>query len=175
MTPANLARASVDVIVTGQAPSGAFIAGPTFSQYGYAWLRDGAFIAEALDLIGCHSESARFHAWVASVVERSAGGIERSIAAAQAGRRPDPADYLHCRYRPDGSIGPDEWPTFQLDGARDLALGPSGRHASATGRAPVRANSPTPRWLGGRLPWRRSGPLPFNKWGGKRGLEEVLK
>jgi GH15 family glucan-1,4-alpha-glucosidase len=25
-------------------------------------------------------------------------------------------DYLHCRYQPDGTLGPDDWPTFQLDG-----------------------------------------------------------
>lgn len=133
MMSAELARASVDVIVAGQAPSGAFIAGPTFSQYGYAWLRDGAFIAEALDLIGCHAESGRFHAWVASVVERSADGIDRSIAAARAGNRPDPADYLHCRYRPDGSVGPGDWPTFQLDGP-GIWLWSLGRHVAATGR-----------------------------------------
>ena len=36
--------------------------------------------------------------------------------AARAGRSPDPADYLHCRYDADGVAGPDDWPTFQLDG-----------------------------------------------------------
>ncbi len=47
-----LARRSLDIIRAGQAPSGAFVASPTFSQYGFAWLRDGSFIAEALDLVG---------------------------------------------------------------------------------------------------------------------------
>ncbi len=107
---------SVEVIRAGQAPSGAFIAGPTFSQYRYAWLRDGAFIAEGLDLAGERDAARRFHDWVAAVVLASAAGIERSIAAAAAGRTPDPRDYLHCRYNPDGSVGPEDWPTFQLDG-----------------------------------------------------------
>jgi GH15 family glucan-1,4-alpha-glucosidase len=111
-----LVARSLEVIRDGQAPGGAFIAGPTFSQYRYAWLRDGAFIAEGLDLAGETGMAARFHDWVASVVLASAAGIERSIAAVAAGRAPDPQDYLHCRYNPDGTLGPEDWPTFQLDG-----------------------------------------------------------
>lgn len=112
----DLAARSVQIILEGQASSGAFIAAPTFGQYRYAWLRDGAFIAEALDLVGRHDASRRFHDWVASLVLTESGGIERSIAAVAAGRSPDPEDYLHCRYAADGSVGPDDWPTFQLDG-----------------------------------------------------------
>ena len=113
---AQLIAASLEVIREGQAASGAFIAGPTFSQYRYAWLRDGAFIAEGLDLVGELGAVGRFHDWVSRVVLGSADGIERSIAAARAGRTPDPRDYLHCRYESDGSPGPEDWPTFQLDG-----------------------------------------------------------
>ena len=42
----DLARHSVAVIRAGEAPSGAYIASPTFSVYRYSWLRDGAFIAD---------------------------------------------------------------------------------------------------------------------------------
>ncbi len=113
---AELAARSLEIILDGQAPSGAFIAGPTFGQYRYAWLRDGAFIAEALDLVGRTDAAARFHDWVASLMVAASDGIERSIAAAAAGGSPAPEDYLHCRYAADGSLGPDDWPTFQLDG-----------------------------------------------------------
>ncbi len=112
----DLRARSLEVLLDGQAPSGAFIAAPTFGQYRYAWLRDGAFIAEALDLVGRLDVSARFHEWVAGLVVAAADGIERSIAAVAAGGSPAPVDYLHCRYEADGSLGPDDWPTFQLDG-----------------------------------------------------------
>jgi isomaltose glucohydrolase len=111
-----LAERSLEIILDGQAVSGAFIAAPTFAQYRYAWLRDGAFIAEALDLVGRVDAAARFHDWVAGLIVAARDGIERSIAAVLAGRSPEPADYLHCRYEADGSLGPDDWPTFQLDG-----------------------------------------------------------
>lgn len=132
MTLPDLVAASHAVIRAGQAPNGAFVAGPTFSQYGYAWLRDGSFIAEALDIVGRHDDAARFHDWVAGVVLSATGGIERSIAAGRLGRRPTAADYLHCRYAIDGSVGPDDWPTFQLDGP-GIWLWSLGRHIAAGG------------------------------------------
>ncbi|MCY7418154.1 MAG: hypothetical protein LH650_06590, partial [Chloroflexi bacterium] len=111
-----LARRSLDIIRAGQAPSGAFVAGPTFSQYGYAWLRDGAFIAEALDLVGELAMSTRFHDWAAGVILRGAPGVERSIQVASGGGIPERADYLQCRYTLDGSVVLDDWPAFQSDG-----------------------------------------------------------
>jgi GH15 family glucan-1,4-alpha-glucosidase len=112
----DLAVRSLEVILAGQADGGAFVASPTFAQYRYAWLRDGSFIAEGLDLAGRLDASARFHDWVASVILGARAGVERSIAAGLSGRSPSPADYLHCRYEVDGSPGPEDWPTFQLDG-----------------------------------------------------------
>ena len=132
MSQPDLAATSLAVIRAGQAPNGAFVAGPTFSQYGYAWLRDGAFIAEALDIVGEREAAGRFHAWVAGVIVDSASGIERSIKAGEAGRLPDAADYLHCRYTLDGSVGPDDWPTFQLDGP-GIWLWSMGQHVRAGG------------------------------------------
>jgi GH15 family glucan-1,4-alpha-glucosidase len=111
-----LARRSVDVILRWQQPTGAFIAGPTFSQYGYCWFRDSAFISEALDVTGRLEAAGRFHDWAAGVVLAAADGMRRAMAAAAAGGPPDPADYLHCRYTADGLVGPGDWPTFQLDG-----------------------------------------------------------
>ncbi len=114
----DLVAASLEVIGSSQASSGAFLAGPTFSQYGYSWFRDGSFIAEALDHVGRLEWAARFHQWVARVVISTAPGLARARAAAQAGRIPDAADYLHCRYDADGQPADDttDWPNFQLDG-----------------------------------------------------------
>lgn len=123
---------SLEVIHAGQAASGAFIASPTFGQYDYAWLRDGAFVAEALDLVGDLPSAARFHRWVASIVNDAGEGIERSIAAVAAGSTPRAEDYIHCRYRTDGSIGPEDWPTFQLDGP-GIWLWSLGHHARCGG------------------------------------------
>lgn len=107
---------SLRVIAAGQAESGAFMASPTFSQYPYSWLRDGAFIAEALDQVGHLERSARFHHWVAALVLARAAGMERAMASARRGDVPSADDYLHCRYDLDGSVADIDWPTFQLDG-----------------------------------------------------------
>ena len=113
----NLVEASLRVISAGQTASGAILAGPTFSQYGYCWFRDGAFIAEALDKAGRRDWSVRFHGWVAKVLLAEAGSQERARAVARAGGVPGPDDYLHCRYDADGRPSHDEtWPAFQLDG-----------------------------------------------------------
>lgn len=131
-TTVDLFERSLDVIHAGQAPTGAFIASPTFGQYDYAWLRDGSFVAEALDLVGDLTAAARFHGWVASIVNDARAGIERSIAAVVAGSTPRAADYIHCRYRTDGSRGPEDWPTFQLDGP-GIWLWSLGQHARCGG------------------------------------------
>ena len=111
-----LFETSLEVIRSGQSASGAFVASPTFSQYGYSWLRDGAFIAEGLDLAGQLESSARFHRWVAGLVASSAAGLDRAREVARRGGVPSADDYLHCRYAVDGSVAHTDWPTFQLDG-----------------------------------------------------------
>jgi GH15 family glucan-1,4-alpha-glucosidase len=112
----DLWSASLRIISAGQAASGAFVASPTFSQYRYAWLRDGSFVAESLDLVGELERSARFHAWVAGIVIRSADGLGRAIDKARRGAVPSTEAYLHCRYDVDGGESVGEWHTFQLDG-----------------------------------------------------------
>ena len=112
----DLREASLRVIADGQAASGAFVASPTFSQCRYAWIHDGAFVAEALDPVGELERSARFHAWVAGIVLRSADGLAQAIVRTRRGEPPSTDEYLHCRYGLDGSRSEGEWHTFQLDG-----------------------------------------------------------
>ena len=50
LEPQDLRSSSRDLLVALQAPSGAFPACPTFAVYQYSWLRDGTYIALALDV-----------------------------------------------------------------------------------------------------------------------------
>lgn len=107
---------SIAVILDNQHPSGAYIASPNFSVYGYSWFRDGAFIAEAMRVAGEQASAERFHAWAADVVNARSAQIESLIARSVAGDEPTPDEHLHCRYNLDGSTSTDDWTNFQLDG-----------------------------------------------------------
>jgi isomaltose glucohydrolase len=95
-----LARRSVEVIRDGQAPSGAYVASPTFEPYRFCWLRDGSFIADAMSRVGEVESAQAFHAWVTRVV----------LARRDRAR-------LEARYTLDGEDDPvEEWPKLQHDG-----------------------------------------------------------
>lgn len=113
----SLAQHSVAVILDGQSDSGAYVACPSFPVYGFGWLRDGAFCAYAMELVGQQSSADRFHDWVATTVLRHADAVERAIDSAAGGG--DPAAMLPTRFALDGTMEPathDAWPNFQLDG-----------------------------------------------------------
>ncbi|HEX5396036.1 MAG TPA: glycoside hydrolase family 15 protein [Candidatus Limnocylindria bacterium] len=128
MTP-GLARAisdplvarSIEVLKAGQAPSGALVASPDFRVYRYAWLRDGAFCAHALDLVG-ESERARgWHRWVCRSVEAHRPLIENAIARVRRADVPPPEQMPPARYTLDGALERgsgdlEPWPNFQIDG-----------------------------------------------------------
>ena len=65
-------HASVASILRNQEENGAFVASPDFAQYHYCWLRDGSFIAYALDQVGEHERGSRYHEWVNRAVGESA-------------------------------------------------------------------------------------------------------
>jgi GH15 family glucan-1,4-alpha-glucosidase len=113
-----LAQRSIDVLRAGQAPSGAFVASPSFPTYAYAWLRDGAFCAHALDVSGERDASAAFHRWVGRSVESHRGLIEAAIRSVEAGETPPHDAMPPARYTLDGSLedGAEAWPNFQVDG-----------------------------------------------------------
>lgn len=118
LTVTDLVASSIRVIAEGQAPSGAYIASPAFSQYGFGWLRDGAYIALAMDAAGRPDSARAFHAWAARTI---AGQRERAldiIGRVERGEQVPGAEMLPTRYTLDGSVEPDEedWPNFQLDG-----------------------------------------------------------
>jgi GH15 family glucan-1,4-alpha-glucosidase len=93
-----LAERSVEVILAGQSPSGAYVASPVFEQYRYCWFRDGAFVADSMSRAGQVESAERFFDWCAEVVRRKPEG---------------PWD---SRYRLDGMPDESDWPRHQLDG-----------------------------------------------------------
>lgn len=112
----NLKQRSIDVIRAGQHPNGAYVASPTFSQYGYSWLRDGAWIAYAMDQVGERNSAEAFYAWGIRVLGTQQGRVDALLNKLQRGITPDDADYLPTRFTLGGEPGHEEWPDFQLDG-----------------------------------------------------------
>lgn len=114
-----LSRRSVDVLRAGQARSGAFIASPSYPTYAYAWLRDGAFCARALDVVGERERAGAFHRWVAASIESQRTLIEAAVRRIGNGETPPPEAMPPARYTLDGTLerADDEpWPNFQIDG-----------------------------------------------------------
>lgn len=93
---ADLRRSSVETILGGQSPSGGYVACPTFPPYGYSWLRDGSFIADAMSRVGEVESAEAFFGWVTLIVERGLG--------------------FEARYTLAGERDETEWPHRQHDG-----------------------------------------------------------
>lgn len=111
-----LMRTSVARILEHQEPNGAIVASRDFATYHYCWLRDGSFIAFALDRAGEHDASRRFHRWVAGAVAGIADVIDDAIER-QEHNAPLALDHMPpARFALDGSVVTDDWPNFQIDG-----------------------------------------------------------
>jgi GH15 family glucan-1,4-alpha-glucosidase len=117
-----LGARSVDVVLSGQDGSGAFLGSPTFPVYRFAWLRDGAFCARALDAVGRSDRADRFHRWVERTVLAHRKRAEGAITELTAGRMPTPEEILPARYVVDGrrevpgAVFGEVWPNYQHDG-----------------------------------------------------------
>lgn len=113
---AAVARRSVAVILDNQSASGAYIASPNFPVYGYSWLRDGAFIADAMSRAGQVLSAEAFFDWCARVLVDRRAQVEALIARRAAGETIPPRDFLHTRFTLDGRDSDAPWENFQLDG-----------------------------------------------------------
>lgn len=111
-----LARHSVAVILASQAASGAYLASPNFPVYRYSWLRDGAFIADAMSRAGDVTSAEAFFGWCVQILLDRRERIESLIDRRRRDVRIDPAEFLHTRYTIDGRESGEEWTDFQLDG-----------------------------------------------------------
>ncbi|HXF57554.1 MAG TPA: glycoside hydrolase family 15 protein [Actinomycetota bacterium] len=127
----DLVQRSVEIVRGGQHAGRAYVASPEFPTYRYAWVRDGSFVALAMDAVGHHDSAHAFHRWVARVVLRHRHRVEAI---------PDPPPrtvedrmVLHARYTLEGEEGEEPWPNFQLD-SYGFWLSSLAHHLAATGR-----------------------------------------
>jgi GH15 family glucan-1,4-alpha-glucosidase len=111
-----LAQHSVAVIKANQAPTGAYLASPNFRVYRYSWLRDGAFIADAMSRAGHASSAEAFFGWCTRILTARGSKVESLIERHRAGQQIQPDEYLHARYTVDGEEAREDWWNFQLDG-----------------------------------------------------------
>ena len=135
---------SIELILRHQASTGAYLAAPGYGTYDYCWMRDGAFVASAMDAYGQHESAAAFHRWAAQTIERYAHKVDRletDLETALRGTgdplRPlDDRYVLHTRFTVDGDEGVGEWGNFQLDGY-GFWLTSVVRHVKVTGSDPA--------------------------------------
>ncbi len=111
-----LAGRSVAIIRANQAPTGAYLASPSFPVYRYSWLRDGAFIADAMSRAGDVGSAEAFFRWCDRVLRRREARIEDLLARRAAGQAIDQAEFLPTRFTVDGEEVGEDWWEFQLDG-----------------------------------------------------------
>ena len=111
-----LAQRSVEIITAHQDVGGAYPASPTFRVYRYAWLRDGAFIADAMSRAGAVESAEAFFDWCAGVVARRGDRINSLVERSRHGGAVPVGDHLPTRFTLDGAEAGEEWWDFQLDG-----------------------------------------------------------
>ncbi len=111
-----LASVSVRSMLAHQVASGAFLASRDFPPYQFCWLRDGSFVAFALDRAGERLASERFHRWAAGAIAGIAPTIRTATERRLAGGANLASSMPPARFAVDGSPDAGGWPNFQVDG-----------------------------------------------------------
>ena len=113
----DLIEQSINLILQTQTRAGVYPASPNYPAYQYGWLRDGAFIAHAMDVVGHHESAHRFHQWVANTILRHQAKVDRLETLDLDKTKPLSNEHaLHTRYTVDGHEVHGDWGSFQLDG-----------------------------------------------------------
>jgi len=114
----DLVNTSIEIIKENQSESGAYIASPNFQHYAYSWLRDGSYIAVAMNTVNHHDSARAFHKWVDGVVRRYRHKIGKIKKAIENGDPLRDQDFLFTRYSLAGyeDLTDDSWGNFQYDG-----------------------------------------------------------
>jgi GH15 family glucan-1,4-alpha-glucosidase len=109
---------SIQIILENQSEWGSYVASPAFPTYNYCWLRDGSFIAHAMDTAGEFASAEAFFRWVGNTLNQYRGKVEDIRHSLQAGLPIGKDDVLHTRYTLDGKeVTVDStWGNFQIDG-----------------------------------------------------------
>jgi isomaltose glucohydrolase len=111
-----LVQRSIAVIERYQDAGGGYPAGPAYPVYRYCWLRDGAFIADAMSRVGRTASTEAFFDWCARLLWARAARVTDAVARARDGLQVPDAQMLPTRYELDGTDGVEPWENFQLDG-----------------------------------------------------------
>jgi len=113
-----LYQRSIDLIKANQDRSGAYVACPNFPTYLYCWLRDGSFIAHAMDRAGEHASARAFFHWVHMTITTYASKADQIECALSQNQPLSKIDFLHTRYTVAGKeVTTDRtWGNFQPDG-----------------------------------------------------------
>lgn len=130
---ARLTDISKQIILWNQHPAGAYVASPLFVHYAYGWLRDGTFIAYAMDVSGEHDSAEAFYGWVDGVLSRKHDQVQALIAKKEADQWIDRGEFLNTRFHLDGRDDDAPWGHFQLDGYGAWLWGLA-EHVKRTGR-----------------------------------------
>lgn len=109
---------SIQIIKGGQSSTGAYIASPNFPTYSYCWLRDGSFIAHAMDQASEFDSARVFFRWVGSTIQKYSKKIDEIEHRLDNGIPIGKDDVLHTRFTLDGKevTEDDAWGNFQIDG-----------------------------------------------------------
>jgi GH15 family glucan-1,4-alpha-glucosidase len=114
-----LAKRSLEILLRHQEANGSYVACPTFNNYKFAWLRDGAFCALALFESGEVESAERFNLWATATVLQHRSLFLEAISTLTNGRSVKPEAAPPTRFNLDGSVEDDHhevWPNYQIDG-----------------------------------------------------------
>lgn len=135
----DLRARSIEIIKEHQHPGGSYVACPNYENYRYCWLRDGSFIAYAMDRSGEFDSARRFYQWVNGVITAREGRIRELLIKKENHQSISREEFLPTRYRLDGSETGDDWANFQLDGYGAWLWGLA-EHIEATGEVDLVKN-----------------------------------
>jgi GH15 family glucan-1,4-alpha-glucosidase len=109
---------SIQTILASQSQWGSYIASPNFPTYQYCWLRDGSFIAHAMDTAGEYESATAFFNWVGQTIQRFSYKVDEAKLRLMAGLPMGKDDLLHTRFTLDGEevYVDNTWGNFQIDG-----------------------------------------------------------
>jgi GH15 family glucan-1,4-alpha-glucosidase len=109
---------SIKLILENQSIWGSYVASPKFPTYQYCWLRDGSFIAHAMDTAGEFASATAFFRWVGRTIQKYEHKVEDIKQHLEAGLPIGKDDVFHTRYTLDGEevTADSTWGNFQIDG-----------------------------------------------------------
>ncbi len=113
-----LYKKSIQTILASQSEWGSYVASPNFETYQYCWLRDGSFIAHAMDTAGEFESASAFFKWVGRTIQRFSYKVDEARLRLSAGLPMGKDDLLHTRFTLDGEevYIDNTWGNFQIDG-----------------------------------------------------------